>query len=220
MKNLSEANPVFKASAEISTVPEYNWYRGCTTTASTMILSYWGLYKGYSGFSESPDKVQWTRPKDYFWGIIKLCASSPSDIKIPKDLADELANAMSLPANCGYQNSFGALTSKQASAMQTVAKNHGYSFKVTRPDKSSIKTYMSEIDAGRPVIISCNTAAISSSKGNHSNAGYGYNKISETECVLYLRNTGDKNNTWKTYFTYQTAIKLGYMKEFITFVPY
>lgn len=226
LKNLSEANSVFKAGKNIDVVPDYLWYRGCTTTASTMILSYWGLSKGYSGFNEQPYAFDWTQPTDLnFWGTkYNGCKSSATSYKLPRNLADELANAMSLSYDCGQSRTFGASSYNQVSAMGKVAKNHGYSFKATRiTGQKSINTYMSEIDYDRPVIINCNIGAIATKKGgSHSNAGYGYNKISETECVLYLRNTaaGRDNGAWNTYFTYQNAYKLGYMSDFIIFVPY
>ena len=125
LENLLETSLVFKASAEISTVPEYNWYRGCTTTASAMILSYWGLYKGYSGFSESPDEFQWIRPKEWLWGLsnkLWACQKSSSDIKIPRDLADEFADKVGISKNCGTGAIFGITITTQRNAMQIIAK--------------------------------------------------------------------------------------------------
>lgn len=205
----------------ISNLPVYNWYRGCTTTTSTMILSYYGLVKGYEGLDEDPDDFQWTRPTGWIFDwLLWGCQEYPSDIHIPKDIADELADEMGISENCGLFTNFGAYSYQQANATETVAQNHGCFFEANLLDPSAISTYMSEIDAGRPAAIIYNVLVYGDPNfdGGHSVAGWGYTEVSATEHILYF------NTTWDDYpsrnsFTYETAYVMGYMWNFISLIP-
>ena len=211
----------------VSNVPAYSWYRGCSTTTLAMILSYYGLEHGYTAFAEQPDNFTWTRPKDWEWWLITLpdwdCQPFPSNIYIPRDLADDLADELGISENCGIGADFGSRTSQQVSAVESVAEDYGYYFCADELEPSDISTFMSEIDAGRPVKIGYNVAAqYPTEEGWHAVAGWGYSEVSADEHILYFNNTWDliDNGTDNDHaINYENALNDGFLRDFVSIIP-
>lgn len=207
-------------SKNINNLPVYNWYRGCTTTTSTIMLSHYGRNKGFSGLDEAPDNFQWTRPDGWFLFWYFGCEDFPSDITIPQDLADDLADEMGISQDCGLFANFGANAGELAGALEAVALDRGYAFDANVLPETSINEYISEIDMERPVEIGYNVAVYGDPDWNagHSVAGWGYTTHSATNHSLWF------NTTWDNYpndnsFNYEQALAAGHMMNFITLLP-
>ncbi len=170
---------------KIYNIPFYYWYRGCSPTASAMVLGYWDAYHEYFDQLVSGSN---------YWALI-----------------DSLANAMGTGSDGGTsRGNIGPGIEYVADTVHgydfdTVSSGTGYYTTVGTTD-SHWGWITGEIDVGRPLIWSVFDYTVPSGQSNagnevnHSVTVVGYKKVTEShwywlftrwECFATVHNTWD-----------------------------
>lgn|GEM_PF-3723685 len=177
--------PIQLAGKTIYDVKAYTWYRGCGTTALSMILSYWGEH-GYPTLNYSASTFTWEGPASFwFWDYC-----TPREPYIPRTLADMLANHMGISAVCdGNQNDFNSTSNEQATAVAYITGQDDYLFAVLIDESCSFDKYRDEIDRNHPIKIGY--LVDGDPQKGHAVTGIGYGNFTDYHVLRYY-------NTWDT----------------------
>ena len=152
----------------ISGVPNYFWYRGCTTVAAGMLLHYWGG-NGYPDIPHDTDLFTWSYPDDSRYSTY-TCTNRL--MMVDRELCDALADETGVAPECRsywqdlwWYDGWGANGEGVKSAIEAVTAAYGYDFGVQIETYQNATSLRLAIDAGRPVFVGTPTHAV---------CGYGY----------------------------------------------
>jgi len=146
-------------------VEVYGWTRGCTPTATAMVLSYWDHYADGIG-------------KYTYWGRLIDYYQNRNTCDNISNLLDQLANAMNTTSN--GMTRYDAISSGITSVTNST---NGYDFSSQRRGYSYCggdcrNAIKNEINNNRPFVYS-----LSGQSSGHSTAAWGY--TSNSEVILY-----------------------------------
>lgn len=168
--------PVMANQVILQHVPAYDWYNGCGPTAAGMILGYWDL-NGYDNLLDASG-----------WDAVKLTDNVKDQISSPEHNAKynptpddaSLADPPKTSIADFFNTSVGSLgygysyVSDSANVFTDYAAYRGYQFDASYKDFSTFSwsDYVSEIDAGRPMMLAVDNNQ--SGQVNHFVTAIGY----------------------------------------------
>jgi hypothetical protein len=188
------ANPVV-----LDYVPSYNWYHGCSPTASASIIGYWDLH----GYENLFDASGWEEVR-YTENVQEHISSTahnlkydpiPDDPNLPTPPDTSLADFMHT-SEWGLNMGWTYLSSID-SALRDYPSFMGYTF-TSQYFQASWDYYTVEIDAGNPVLLNVDAIGNDSSV-DHSMAGIGYEDRGEDGLWYASYNTWHESETIDWY---------------------
>ena len=188
--------------AVISGVPSYDWYHGCSPTASASILGYWDVH-GYDGLFTASG-----------WEEVRSTSNVQDEISSPEHNAKYDSNPdnnyMFAPADTSIadfqgtsQGSLGygsTYVSNIVTGIENYTAYKGYSFEASYIGNYRENTiaeiweqYIAEIDLGNPVLLNVDVSG--NGRVDHTMTGIGYEDRGE-DGWWYA-----SYNTWHEYET-------------------
>lgn len=141
----------------LSGVEGYTYYRGGGPPSAAMLFNYYGTTTSPLGFYPA----LYYRPGTFTWYGAENGTYTPY---CPRTLVDSIADCIQLPNRGGEYKDYGVTSSQIASAIDEVAKKHGYIFHSTHLSSGGVLTYSNkfkgEIDANRPFLLALGEAKI------------------------------------------------------------
>ena len=180
-------------------VPSYNWYHGCSPTASANIIGYWDLH-GYDNLFTASE-----------WDNVKLTENVKDHISSPEHNAkyDPKPDNPDLPTppdtslgdfmhtSEGGLNMGWTYPSSIDNALRNYPNYMGYTF-TSQYFGANWDNYMAEIDAGHPVLLNVDAVG-NDSTVDHSMTGIGYEDRGEDSLWYASYNTWHESETIDWY---------------------
>ena len=173
----------------------YTWYRGCSITASTMMLSWWGRHETFFsniGINSYPIRCfQWSPDHLNSSSYCRIPGypgwyNNDSSALGKKFLADQIADISGVPIF--GSGSYGSWGFEQA--IPDVASYNGYIFNISKKITNNVFDQVrNEIDRDRPVLLGFGEIDGSNCEMNYNHLTFGIGYASGTLNQLLLFNT-------------------------------